>query len=161
MMRHIVVALVVLLFGLVFARLIGGYVELSELRPLAARYVTEAPVDLGTPNIITGILITYRGFDTLGEVAVLFMVAASIGLLLKKDDGKAAPAAAAVKAAPGKRASANTPAAKAAAARAASAAANRAALAKVASDPTAPDRADSEPTDEAQASEPSEMCCCR
>ena len=31
---------------------------------------------------MTGILITFRGFDTLGEVAVLFMVAAGIGILL-------------------------------------------------------------------------------
>jgi len=50
--------------------------------------VTQAQAELGTPNIVTGILITYRGFDTLGEVAVLFMVAASIGLLFRKDEAK-------------------------------------------------------------------------
>ena len=38
---------------------------------------------LGAPNVITGILLTYRAFDTLGEVAVLFMVAASVGLVLE------------------------------------------------------------------------------
>ena len=38
---------------------------------------------------MTGILITYRGFDTLGEVAVLFMVAASVGLLLKEESAAA------------------------------------------------------------------------
>ena len=45
--------------------------------------------ELGAPNIITGILLTYRGFDTLGEVAVLFMVAAGVGLVLgaRRDDG--------------------------------------------------------------------------
>jgi multicomponent Na+:H+ antiporter subunit B len=50
------------------------------------------PIELGAPNIVTGILITYRGFDTLGEVAVLFMVAASVGLLLK-EEGAAAESA--------------------------------------------------------------------
>ena len=40
------------------------------------------PQDLGAPNVITGILLTYRAFDTLGEVAVLFMVAAGVGLVL-------------------------------------------------------------------------------
>ncbi|GGC69756.1 hydrogen gas-evolving membrane-bound hydrogenase subunit E [Chelatococcus reniformis] len=95
MTRHVIVALVVALFGLVFVRLVGGYAELSALRPLAAQYVTQAPLELGTPNIVTGILITFRGFDTLGEVAVLFMVAASIGLLLKKDEPNAASEAAA------------------------------------------------------------------
>jgi multicomponent Na+:H+ antiporter subunit B len=39
-------------------------------------------MEVGAPNVITGILLTYRGFDTLGEVAVLFMVAAGVGLVL-------------------------------------------------------------------------------
>jgi multicomponent Na+:H+ antiporter subunit B len=47
--------------------------------PLAKRYVELVPQDLGAPNVITGILLTYRAFDTLGEVAVLFMVAAGVG----------------------------------------------------------------------------------
>jgi multicomponent Na+:H+ antiporter subunit B len=57
------------------------------LRPLAESYVRLVPLDLGAPNVITGILLTYRAFDTLGEVAVLFMVAAGVGLVL---GGKAA-----------------------------------------------------------------------
>ena len=48
--------------------------------------MSQAPIELGVANIVTGILIAYRGFDTLGEVAVLFMVAASVGLLLRKDE---------------------------------------------------------------------------
>jgi len=129
MMRHVFVAIIVVLFGLIFARMIGFYVELEALRPLAEQYVTRAPVELGTPNIITGILITYRGFDTLGEVAVLFMVAASIGLLLKKDDAPAKAASAKTTAARPAPASAKsllpkTEAAKAAAARSAAAKAN-------------------------------------
>lgn len=93
MMRRIAAAAVVLLLALLFARLAAGYVELDTLRPLARFYVAEGPGDLGAPNIVTGILITYRGFDTLGEVAVLFMVAASVGLLLKQDSvlGDATP----------------------------------------------------------------------
>jgi multicomponent Na+:H+ antiporter subunit B len=133
MMRHILVALVVLLFGLIFARMVGSYVELDALRPLALDYVTRAPIELGTPNIITGILITYRGFDTLGEVAVLFMVAASVGLLLKKDDAKASVGAktsastkalVAAKSVVAKPVIAKTEAARAAAARTAAAKAN-------------------------------------
>ena len=85
MMRRVVAALIVVLFAIVFWRLIGGYVQLQALRPLAEYYVVRGPLELGAPNIVTGILITYRGFDTLGEVAVLFMVAASVGLLLKED----------------------------------------------------------------------------
>ncbi|MCX5577864.1 hydrogen gas-evolving membrane-bound hydrogenase subunit E [Kaistia terrae] len=138
MMRHILVAVIVVLFGLIFARMVGGYVELDALRPLALDYVTRAPVELGTPNIITGILITYRGFDTLGEVAVLFMVAASVGLLLKKDDAKPAsakvssPKVSGEKTAAAKPVLAKTEAARAAAARSAAAKANASARAATA-----------------------------
>jgi multicomponent Na+:H+ antiporter subunit B len=84
-MRRVFVLLTVALFALIFWRIVGGYSELQALRPLAEHYVVQGPSELGAPNIVTGILITYRGFDTLGEVAVLFMVAASVGLLLKNE----------------------------------------------------------------------------
>jgi multicomponent Na+:H+ antiporter subunit B len=94
MMRRAIALLTVLLFAVVFWRLVGGYSELQALRPLAWYYVVRGPVELGAPNIVTGILITYRGFDTLGEVAVLFMVAASVGVLLKEEsDATSATAA--------------------------------------------------------------------
>jgi multicomponent Na+:H+ antiporter subunit B len=86
MIHRISVLVTVTLFALIFIRLTGGYTEQSTLRPLAEHYVSQAPLELGVSNIVTGILIAYRGFDTLGEVAVLFMVAASVGLLLRKDE---------------------------------------------------------------------------
>ena len=82
MIRRASIVLAVALFGLMFAGLAADYTERQGLRPLAESYVTLAPQQLGTPNVITGILLTYRGFDTLGEVAVLFMVAAGVGLVL-------------------------------------------------------------------------------
>ena len=81
-MRRAFVTIVVGLFGLVFASLAVSYTEQHALRPLAESYVKLVPHELGAPNVITGILLTYRGFDTLGEVAVLFMVAAGVGLVL-------------------------------------------------------------------------------
>jgi multicomponent Na+:H+ antiporter subunit B len=86
MMRRVFALLIVALFAVVFWRIVGGYHELQALRPLAEYYVVQGPAELGAPNIVTGILITYRGFDTLGEVAVLFMVAASVGVLLKEEN---------------------------------------------------------------------------
>jgi multicomponent Na+:H+ antiporter subunit B len=82
MIRRLYVVVAIVSFGLVFASLAIGYTEQQTLRPLAESYVRLVPQSLGAPNVITGILLTYRGFDTLGEVAVLFMVAASIGLVL-------------------------------------------------------------------------------
>jgi multicomponent Na+:H+ antiporter subunit B len=81
-MRRAFVILVVALFGLVFTSLVIAHNERHSLRPLAESYVKLVPQELGAPNVITGILLTYRAFDTLGEVAVLFMVAAGVGLVL-------------------------------------------------------------------------------
>ena len=81
-MRRAFIILAVALFALLFAGIAIEYTERQSLPPLAASYVKLVPQELGAPNIITGILLSYRGFDTLGEVAVLFMVAAGVGLVL-------------------------------------------------------------------------------
>ena len=82
MMRRLAVILAIALVALIFAGLVRDYAEQAALRPLAEDYVKSVPQDLGAPNVITGILLTFRAFDTLGEVAVLFMVAAGVGLVL-------------------------------------------------------------------------------
>ena len=82
-MRGLAACGVVALLALVFAQVVLAHVEPDALRPLAASYVRLSPEALTTPNVITGILMVWRGFDTLGEVAVLYMVAASLGLLLQ------------------------------------------------------------------------------
>lgn len=38
--------------------------------------------EMGFPNVVTSILASYRGFDTLGEVAVVFMAGLAVALLL-------------------------------------------------------------------------------
>ena len=81
-MRRPLIILAVMLFAVLFAGIAVDYTERQSLPPLAANYVKRVPQELGAPNIITGILLSYRGFDTLGEVAVLFMVAAGVGLVL-------------------------------------------------------------------------------
>lgn len=76
--------------ALVFARVLGAHVEPAALGELAAGYIRLSPEDLTVPNVVTGILLAYRSFDTLGEVAVLYMVAASLGPLLQPLDGAVA-----------------------------------------------------------------------
>jgi multicomponent Na+:H+ antiporter subunit B len=70
------------LLCVVFAKIALDFSERRSLRPLAEGYVTLAPQERAIPNVITGILLTYRALDTLGEVAVLFMVAAGVGMVL-------------------------------------------------------------------------------
>ena len=46
---------------------------------VAPEYLSQSPHEIGIPNVVTAILASYRGFDTLGETAVVF--AAGIGVL--------------------------------------------------------------------------------
>jgi multicomponent Na+:H+ antiporter subunit B len=43
-------------------------------------YLEQTPHDIGAPNVVTAVLASYRGFDTLGETSVIF--AAGIGVML-------------------------------------------------------------------------------
>ncbi len=47
---------------------------------VAAQYMQRAPHEIGVPNVVTAILGSYRGYDTLGETGVVFT--AGIGVLL-------------------------------------------------------------------------------
>lgn len=43
-------------------------------------YLTKSPEQIGVPNVVTAVLASYRGYDTLGETAVVFT--AGIGVLM-------------------------------------------------------------------------------
>jgi len=46
---------------------------------VAPHYINESGKEIGVPNIVTSVLASYRGYDTLGETAVVFT--AGIGVL--------------------------------------------------------------------------------
>ncbi|TNC81198.1 MAG: cation:proton antiporter [Oleiphilus sp.] len=46
---------------------------------VAPRYIEQSPKEVGLPNMVTSVLASYRGFDTLGETVVVF--AAAIGVM--------------------------------------------------------------------------------
>ena len=49
---------------------------------LSAKYLAQSPQEIGVPNVVTAILASYRGFDTLGETAVVFTAGVGVVLLL-------------------------------------------------------------------------------
>jgi multicomponent Na+:H+ antiporter subunit B len=55
---------------------------------VAPRYINETPETIGIPNIVTSVLADYRGFDTLGEVAVIFTAGVGVLLLLGRRRSK-------------------------------------------------------------------------
>jgi len=46
------------------------------------RYTSRAREETGAPNVVASVVVTYRGLDTLGEVAVLFIAATGLATLL-------------------------------------------------------------------------------
>ncbi|MBN2280332.1 MAG: Na(+)/H(+) antiporter subunit B [Candidatus Marinimicrobia bacterium] len=56
----------------------------EDLSLVSQKYVNAGPDELGSQNLVTAVVVTYRGLDTLGEVAVLFIATAGIGFFLRK-----------------------------------------------------------------------------
>ncbi len=82
MIKRVIALTLLAGLGLLFLGLLLDYRPDTDLN-LSARYYAErtAP-DLGAANIVTAIVVTYRGLDTLGEVTVLFLSATIVGLVL-------------------------------------------------------------------------------
>ncbi|MCC2111912.1 MAG: DUF4040 domain-containing protein [Hyphomicrobiales bacterium] len=57
-----------------------GIAETPMHSHVGARYLEQSIPETGVPNVVTSVLASYRGFDTLGETTVIF--AAGIGVLL-------------------------------------------------------------------------------
>lgn len=49
---------------------------------VAPAYLHDTPTEIGVPNVVTSVLASYRGYDTLGEVTVIFTAGAGVMALL-------------------------------------------------------------------------------
>lgn len=52
---------------------------------VAAKYIEDGMADTGAVNIVTGMILDYRAFDTLGESNVLFIATCAVLILLRLD----------------------------------------------------------------------------
>ncbi|OGA14842.1 MAG: cation:proton antiporter [Betaproteobacteria bacterium RIFCSPLOWO2_02_FULL_66_14] len=48
------------------------------------RYLEQALAETGVPNVVTAVLASYRGYDTLGEVVVVFTAGIGVIALLRR-----------------------------------------------------------------------------
>lgn len=64
---------------------------------VAPRYIEQSPLEVGPPNMVTSVLASYRGFDTLGETAVILTAGVAVVALLgiRRRKPKSAPTIAA------------------------------------------------------------------
>ena len=56
---------------------------------VAARYIEDGLQETGAVNIVTGMILDYRAFDTFGESNVLFIATCTVLILLRDDKKKA------------------------------------------------------------------------
>jgi multicomponent Na+:H+ antiporter subunit B len=77
------ILLILLAFALIISGLLLNFQGSKDLNPLAKHYVENGAAEVGAANLVTAIVVTYRGFDTLGEVTILFIAAAIAGFFLK------------------------------------------------------------------------------
>ena len=52
---------------------------------ISVQYLERSMSETGVPNVVTSVLASYRGFDTLGEVIVVFTAAIGVLSILKRD----------------------------------------------------------------------------
>jgi multicomponent Na+:H+ antiporter subunit B len=70
--------------GLAFLLLVIGaqFVFGSAPMLIGQEILKAAPAETGAANIVTSVVLGYRGIDTLGEIAILFAAATAAGLVL-------------------------------------------------------------------------------
>jgi multicomponent Na+:H+ antiporter subunit B len=84
MIKRMFIFMMLALMAIIFFNLVANYSENTSLSKLGHYYVEKGPQELGAANLVTAVVVTYRGLDTLGEVTVLFISAAGVGLLLRR-----------------------------------------------------------------------------
>jgi multicomponent Na+:H+ antiporter subunit B len=74
-----------------------GDPEAPIQKHVAPRYIERAMAETNVPNMVTAVLASYRGYDTLGEVTVIFTAGVGVLLLLthggrrRREDEEDAP----------------------------------------------------------------------
>jgi len=84
MIKRFVSLIVILLIGYLLIELLTSWRPHTDLSGVARDYIAREPQELGAANVVTAIVVTYRGLDTLGEVSVLFLAATGVAVLLRR-----------------------------------------------------------------------------
>ena len=66
----------------------AGNAENPVNNEVSAKYIEDGLQDTGAVNIVTGMILDYRAFDTFGESNVLFIATCTVLILLRRDKKK-------------------------------------------------------------------------
>jgi len=81
-MRKAIALLLVLVVGTGFCTVLAEIPFGEDKVDVANHYMKNGLTETGAANIVTSVVVTYRGFDTLGEVTILFIAAIALGAVL-------------------------------------------------------------------------------
>jgi multicomponent Na+:H+ antiporter subunit B len=59
-----------------------GHIDNPQNQHVAPYYIENAIHETGSPNVVTAVLASYRGYDTLGETTVIFTGGVGVLVLL-------------------------------------------------------------------------------
>jgi multicomponent Na+:H+ antiporter subunit B len=87
--RYVLIPLFVA--GVTGAALVLGTLDLppfgeadTPIQTAGPDYMERTGEEIGVPNVVTAVLASYRGFDTLGEVTVIFTAGIAVLILLRR-----------------------------------------------------------------------------
>lgn len=85
MVKKFFILIILVFFAVMLLPFAQDVKPFRELSSTAQKYVKDGPDELGGANLVTSVIVTYRGLDTLGEVTVLFIATAGVGFFLRRE----------------------------------------------------------------------------
>lgn len=82
MIRNVTGMIIVLAFAAVVFSVVPDRGIPEDLQGAGAYYADRGVADTGSINLVTSVVVAYRGLDTLGEVVVLFSASTAVVLIL-------------------------------------------------------------------------------
>ncbi|MBN2169123.1 MAG: sodium:proton antiporter, partial [Actinobacteria bacterium] len=89
-MKKLFVILALAALGVVLLWVVGKMPEMGDSRTpdkthVIPRYIEKGVEEAGAENLITDVILNYRGYDTMGEVAVIFSALCAVIALLDRE----------------------------------------------------------------------------
>ena len=84
MMKRLLAIILILIVGYWLAQGLAGVPFGQDKMLVGQYYLDNVKQQTGAVNAVTAVVVNYRGFDTLGEVTVLFIASTGVGALLWK-----------------------------------------------------------------------------
>jgi len=87
-MRNVFIFIIIAAFAFMLYPLVKNFTGNEQLSDVAAYYADRENVEqVNAANLVTAVVVSYRGLDTLGEVTILFLAAAILGFFMKGSHG--------------------------------------------------------------------------